>query len=410
MRHLYCIVALFLATASASAQSPITYQGQISSEGQLYTGSADLRFTLYDAGSSAILGPLEAANVNVVNGVFTTELDLANLVTGPGFTLEIAVRAPAGAGEFITLSPRQPITAAPFAANTRGLVVSPLGNVGIQNTFPGRALHLGSMLSPTEGFLALSSRSASSLAARTWEVGVPRQDTEPLTGAAFNFVINDATSGRVSLSDPMFTVQYGTGRVGINTPTPQAMLDVNGNIRGTAVAATSVDATSVGASTVGAGTVITNTLSAETANTTTVNATTVNADVVTSDAISAVSVAADVDLTAPLVTTTEVRTTSIAFRSDFSVQTTAYRPIKGTATFNLPPLASGAVAEIQFAIVGVAVGDTVIATFRTNTFPLLPYQTRVTGTVPNTVSIHMWNPSTASYDAPPLTVDLLVLK
>ncbi|MDX2119091.1 MAG: hypothetical protein SFY96_13000, partial [Planctomycetota bacterium] len=39
------------------------------------------------------------------------------------------------------------------------------------------------------------------------------------------------------LTNPMFTVQYGTGRVGINTPTPAATLQVNGEARANSVRA-----------------------------------------------------------------------------------------------------------------------------------------------------------------------------
>src|SRR5207244_3413240 len=56
--------------------------------------------------------------------------------------LEIAVRSPAGGGTFTTLSPRQPLTGAPYALQTRGLYVDTTGKVGIGTTAPAWRLEV----------------------------------------------------------------------------------------------------------------------------------------------------------------------------------------------------------------------------------------------------------------------------
>ena len=229
----YLLAAAVLAAGAASAigQTTTTYQGRLLSSGQPYTGSADVRFTLFSPSNVAVLGPVESFNVSVVGGTFTTDVNLGDLVTGPGFTLEVAVRTPAGSGTFETLTPRQPVTATPLAANTRGLRVTASGDLGVKNTAPERPIHVGSPNAASEAFLRFSSRAAATLAGRTWDIGVPGMETLPLTNAAYNFVINDVGSGRDPLTNPMFTVQYGTGRVGINTPNPASTLQVNGEAR-----------------------------------------------------------------------------------------------------------------------------------------------------------------------------------
>ena len=67
-------------------------------------------------GGTAFAGPLTHSAVAVSNGLFTTLLDFGgDLFDGPGpVLLEIAVR-PSGGGTFTTLSPRQLVTPAPHA-------------------------------------------------------------------------------------------------------------------------------------------------------------------------------------------------------------------------------------------------------------------------------------------------------
>lgn len=116
-------LAIGLATSSAALAAPVgsqfTYQGELVKSGVLVNGNADVRVTVFDAlaGGSAVTGTLTRTNVPVANGVFSVSLDFGAdiFATGEGRFLQIEVRSPAGSGSYVALTPRQPITAAPYA-------------------------------------------------------------------------------------------------------------------------------------------------------------------------------------------------------------------------------------------------------------------------------------------------------
>ncbi|MBW6465591.1 MAG: hypothetical protein K0B06_03710, partial [Brevefilum sp.] len=94
-----------------------TYQGQLKSSDVPYSGACDFTFGLYDAlTEGGQIGPLTLTNVNVDEGYFTVQLDYGpNAFQGDNRWLEIAVRCPAGGGSYTPLSPRQFLSAAPYA-------------------------------------------------------------------------------------------------------------------------------------------------------------------------------------------------------------------------------------------------------------------------------------------------------
>ncbi len=100
---------------SGPVQSTMTYQGRLDQDGAPFTGTADLRYRLWSNETLstplfAASDPLEALSVPVTDGVFTVELPLASLAgIDRQLFLEVAVRTPAGSGDFTTLSPRQPL-------------------------------------------------------------------------------------------------------------------------------------------------------------------------------------------------------------------------------------------------------------------------------------------------------------
>jgi formylglycine-generating enzyme required for sulfatase activity len=110
-----------IALANSASATPFSYQGRLLQAGIPANGRYDLRFELFlgDTGGSAIAPTLTNAEVAVADGVFTTILDFGtNAFFGAGCWLEIGVR-PAGApASFVTLSPRQPLTPAPFSIYT----------------------------------------------------------------------------------------------------------------------------------------------------------------------------------------------------------------------------------------------------------------------------------------------------
>ncbi|MBX3378184.1 MAG: hypothetical protein KF678_14410 [Phycisphaeraceae bacterium] len=106
---LSCGLAISAAHGQAPTDPSFTYQGVLKQLGSAYNGSADIRFTLWDsaAGGSQIGSTLTVANATLVNGLFTVDLDFGpGTFNGQGRWLQIAVRTPAGAGSFTTLTPR----------------------------------------------------------------------------------------------------------------------------------------------------------------------------------------------------------------------------------------------------------------------------------------------------------------
>jgi hypothetical protein len=102
--------------AAAAPFSAFTYQGRLDAEGSAANGNYDVRFALFTSseGGSAV-AVVTNLNVAVSNGLFTTLVDFgAAVFDGTPYWLELAVRTNGG-GEFSVLSPRQDLTAAPYA-------------------------------------------------------------------------------------------------------------------------------------------------------------------------------------------------------------------------------------------------------------------------------------------------------
>jgi hypothetical protein len=145
-RHTLHVASLALALSfifhpSAFAQTTaFTYQGRLDTSGAPASGSYDLRFAIYDAasGGTAVAGPLTNSPVGVSNGFFTVTLDFgAGVFTGADRWLEIAVRTNGG-GAFTPLSPRQPLTPAPYAIYAAGADAA-----GLTGALPSGALSGG---------------------------------------------------------------------------------------------------------------------------------------------------------------------------------------------------------------------------------------------------------------------------
>lgn len=110
-------IFLMLGVSPVAAQSTsISYQGSLTSAGSPVNGNHDFEFALFDALTEGNqLGTTQTRSaVPVTAGVFRVELDFGGQFTGTQRFLEIRVR-PAGGGAFTTLSPRQPITSAPYS-------------------------------------------------------------------------------------------------------------------------------------------------------------------------------------------------------------------------------------------------------------------------------------------------------
>ncbi|MHC4695466.1 MAG: hypothetical protein ACYTFA_01840 [Planctomycetota bacterium] len=138
-----CVTVLAIGSGAneAWAQSPlstaIAYQGQLKLGGVPVTGEADFEFRLWDEAGSGDpptggnpAGPTltfdgqggNPAPIAVVNGMFTVQLDFGDgTFNGDARWLEIVVTYPSGSGVPTALSPRQPITPAPYALALPGL-------------------------------------------------------------------------------------------------------------------------------------------------------------------------------------------------------------------------------------------------------------------------------------------------
>jgi hypothetical protein len=121
------LLALAGAVGAALAQGPrlgaavgtaFTYQGQLSDGGEPADDTYDFQFELHDhlTSDSQVGSTLYAHNKPVTDGLFTVQLDFGSGVfDGEARYLEIGVRAGDSTGSYTTLTPRQELTAAPYA-------------------------------------------------------------------------------------------------------------------------------------------------------------------------------------------------------------------------------------------------------------------------------------------------------
>ena len=134
--HLALIAALILAliaslavgAGSPQAEPPapdtplgtaFTYQGRLTDDAGLpIDGACDLQFSLWDdPDAGAQVGPtVEIPAVAVTRGLFTVPLDFGAVFDGAALWLKVAVRC-GGDPDYVELSPRQALTAAPYALN-----------------------------------------------------------------------------------------------------------------------------------------------------------------------------------------------------------------------------------------------------------------------------------------------------
>ncbi len=139
------LLALFAGNLFASPLgSAFIYQGVLNSGGGPANGSYDLQFAVFDAlsGGTQIGMTLTNATTPVSNGLFAVTLDFgAGVFTGPGRWLAIGVRTN-GTGPFVSLSPRQPMLAVPYAlmASSTSNLLGTLPATQLSGTLPSSQL------------------------------------------------------------------------------------------------------------------------------------------------------------------------------------------------------------------------------------------------------------------------------
>lgn len=139
-----CVLIIGLShAAGATLSNGFTYQGRLEDGELLADGYYDFRFQLMtDAtGGTALGNTITMTAVDVSDGLFTVLLNENNEYGSTAFDgsprwLSIAVRPSGSALGFELLSPRQQITACPYAA-AAGALALPSSSVGVSNVLIG---------------------------------------------------------------------------------------------------------------------------------------------------------------------------------------------------------------------------------------------------------------------------------
>ena len=120
MNRLSRVIACLLATTGPAFATPLgsafTYQGNLNFNGAPANGSFDVSFSLFTVSSNGSpVDTIEQDDVVVVGGLISTTLDFTDVpFDGQALWIEVSVR-PSGTGTFTTLTPREPLSATPYA-------------------------------------------------------------------------------------------------------------------------------------------------------------------------------------------------------------------------------------------------------------------------------------------------------
>jgi len=223
-------VTLLTVQSTVYAQEPLstafTYQGELKQAGTPVNGLADFEFKLWDAanGGNQNGWTVQVREVDVVDGLFTVQIDFGSSVfDGEARWLEIGVAYPSGGGVYTTLTPRQLLTAMPYALQTRGLFVTDDLKVGIGTTSPASMLEIESTadvhgIRSTVPWIAIMGHRASTTG--TWPAIHGECDSEATNGSAVRGIMTSTTPG--SGSAAVRGVNNGTGGAGMGVYGSQA--------------------------------------------------------------------------------------------------------------------------------------------------------------------------------------------
>jgi hypothetical protein len=231
---------VFITAVAAWGATPpgtaFTYQGQLKRHDGRVNDTADFVFTLWDdagigqppVGGLQVGEAIARDNVTVVDGLFTVYLDFgAAAFNGQQRWLQIELRSPhdeSGLGSMDTLAPRQPLTAAPYALQTRGLFVTETGDVGVGTVNPSQQLSVAAgAVIDQEGLQDGTSRSrALTFGGPTSQEAIASRRTPGGNQFGLDFYTQSfALPPRMSITN--------AGNVGIATSSPQVPLHIAGS-------------------------------------------------------------------------------------------------------------------------------------------------------------------------------------
>lgn len=217
------LAALAPSTAAAPPSTAFTYQGSLAENGNPTSGPTSMSFKLWDAvaGGNQV-GSTLSSTVDVVDGVFSESLDFgaASYADNQALWLEIIVD-----GQSMG---RTPLSATPYSLSTRGIEVTENGLVTFRSSGSNWATSAFVREDSTAGYMqylknnggAGVSIGMNDVNDHLWGIGTNTSGNGHGNG---QFYIYDSAS---TTNNTVFTVQRGTGNVGIGTQSPTEKLHI----------------------------------------------------------------------------------------------------------------------------------------------------------------------------------------